>query len=159
MPTKGKEKNASTSAEKKTKERVHSRAGRAPPPLRSPPSPYLLGALSLRRCTPPSWCAKTLTPHTWPSPPTDIVPTGFLAASASGLPRHSSIASSSAVDMPGTSQGDGAWTGARRWRTTNKLACLSGRSDGGEFPSPHGPTVAGSSARRGSSSLSSTGCA
>ena len=40
--------------------KIHSRAGLGPPPRRSPPPPYPLGALSLSPRIPPSWRAKTL---------------------------------------------------------------------------------------------------
>ena len=86
-----------------TKERVQSRAGLGPPPLRSPPPPCCLGALSLNLCTPPSWCARTLAPRPWPFPPIDIAPMGLLAVSTSRPPRSPSIASSSAVAVPGIS--------------------------------------------------------
>ena len=83
--------------------KVHSRAGLGPPPPHSRPPPCPPGALSLYPRTLPLWCAKIPTRRPWPSPPTDTVPTGLVAPSTSKPPRHPSIASSSAVAMPGTS--------------------------------------------------------
>ena len=89
--------------EEKTKEKYILRAGLGPPPLRSRPPPCSLGAFSQYLCTPLSWCVKTLKRHPWPSPPTDTSPTGLSASSTSKPPRSLSIASSSAVAMPGAS--------------------------------------------------------
>ena len=80
-----------------------SRAGMGPPPLLPRPPPCPMGALSLLRCTPPSLCAEIPKQHSWPSSPTDTVPTGLVASSTSGPPRRPSKASSSAVATPGIS--------------------------------------------------------
>ena len=86
MKNKGEKETLHHPPEGKTKEKIHSRAGLGPPPLRSRPPPSPLGALSRLPRTPPSGCAKIPTRRPWPSPPTDTVSTGLVAPHSKASP-------------------------------------------------------------------------